>query len=199
MNPDVYWYALVATVAGGLTGALVLWNRQRSQTAGEDRLRRMAGLLAGTAASAWALAAFTKAFRGHERIYAAMVMILIAGWVAGLHSVVPLSVSRAVQRVRTGEFAFLRAPWTGVRLFGAFLRAPRSHTSANPSICRTSAAIHKPPFESSTSRRSSIFGQLCFAALGMDVGVRGLQPQTALRALKPGRGGLKGRRRDTRC
>jgi hypothetical protein len=122
MAPDVYRYILLATISGGFTGALVIWNRKRAHAAGENRLRRLAVLLAGTAASACALAAFTKAFRGHERVYAAMVMILITGWVAVLHSVVPLPVPRSVLRVRTGEFAFLRAPWTGVRLFGAFLR-----------------------------------------------------------------------------
>ena len=123
MNPDAYRHILVASIAGGFAGALVMWNRKRSQIAGENTLRRFAVLTAGTAASACALFAFSEAFGDHSQIYAAMVMILITGWAALLHSVVQLPVPRFVLRVRTGEFAVLRSPWTGVRSFGAFLRS----------------------------------------------------------------------------
>jgi hypothetical protein len=123
MNPDAYEHILVASIAGGLGGALVMWNRRRSQTAGENKLRRLAVLTLGTAALACALIAFTKAFGAQSHIYAAMVMILITGWAAVLNSVAPLPVPRFILRVRAGEFAILRAPWTGVRLFGAFLQS----------------------------------------------------------------------------
>jgi hypothetical protein len=122
MNPDTYKYILVATMAGGLAGALVMWHRKHSQIAGASTLRGFTVLAIGTAASACALFAFTKAFGGHSRLYAAVVMILITGWAAVLHSVVQRPVPRFVLRVRAGEFAVLRSPWTGVRFFGAILR-----------------------------------------------------------------------------
>ena len=65
---------------------------------------------------------FTKAFGSQSPMYGAMVMILITGWAALLYSVVTLPVPRFALRVGAREFAILRAPWTGVRLFGAFLR-----------------------------------------------------------------------------
>ncbi len=62
MDPDAYWQTFVASMAGGFAGVLVMWNRKRSETAGENKLRRLAVLTIGTAASACALFAFTKAF-----------------------------------------------------------------------------------------------------------------------------------------
>jgi len=123
MNPDAYWYILVASLAGGFAGALVMWNRKRSQIAGENRLRQVAVLTLGTAASACALIAFTKVFGDQPQIYAVMVMILMTGWAAVLCAVVQLPVPRYVLKVRTGELAVLRSSWTGVRSFGAFLRS----------------------------------------------------------------------------
>ncbi len=122
MDPAAYVYVLVASIAGGCAGALVMWNRKRSQIAGESRLRRVVVLAIGTAASASALVAFTKAFGNYSNIHAAIVMILMTGWVAVVQSVAPLPVPGSVLRVRAGEFAVLRTPWAGVRLFGAFLR-----------------------------------------------------------------------------
>ena len=122
MNPDAYWHILIATIAGGCPGVLVMWNRKRSQIAGESKLRRFTVLTLGTAASACALYAFTKAFGGHSQIYAAVVMVLVTGWAAVFHSSVQLPVPRCVLRVRAIEFAVLRSPWTGVRSFGACLR-----------------------------------------------------------------------------
>ena len=122
MKPNAYGYILVATIAGGFTGVLVMWNRKRSQIAGENKLRQFAILTMGTAASACALFAFTQAFAGQPQMYAAMVMILITGWAAVVHSVVQLPLPQFVLKVRTGEFAVLRSPWTGVRAFGALLR-----------------------------------------------------------------------------
>ncbi len=123
MNPEAYKYVFVASLAGGLAGILVMWHRRRSQTSGENKLRGLAVLTFGTAASAIALIAFTKAFGAQSRIYAAMLMILITGWAALLNSVARLPVPQFALRVRAGEFAILRAPWTGVRLFGALLRS----------------------------------------------------------------------------
>jgi hypothetical protein len=123
MNPDAYRQILVASTAGGLAGALVMWNRKRSQTAGENTLRRLTVLTVGTAAFACALIAFTKAFGAQSQIYAAMVVIVITGWASVLSSVAPVPVPRFLLRVRAGEVAILRLPWTGVRLFGAFLRS----------------------------------------------------------------------------
>ncbi len=123
MNPEAYRHILVASTAGGLAGALVIWNRRRSHTAGKNKLRRLVVLTLGTAAFACALIAFNKAFDTQSHIYAAMVMIIITGWSAVLNSVAPLPVPQFVLRVRAGEFAILRAPWTGVRLFGALLRS----------------------------------------------------------------------------
>jgi len=112
----------MASIAGGFTGALVMWNRKRSQIAGKNKLRASAVLTAGTAASACALFAFTRALGGHSYMYAVLVMILITGWVAVVCSVVQLPVPQFVLRVRTGELAMLQARWTGVRMFGALLR-----------------------------------------------------------------------------
>jgi hypothetical protein len=42
MNPDAYWYVLVASITGGVSGALVMWNRKRSQTVGESKPRSFA-------------------------------------------------------------------------------------------------------------------------------------------------------------
>ena len=99
-----------------------MWNRKRSQIAGDDKLRRFAVLTIGTAASACALFAFGKALGERSQVYAAMVMILITSWAAVLQSVLQLPVPRFVLRVRSAEFAVLRSPWTGVRSFGALLR-----------------------------------------------------------------------------
>lgn len=109
-------------MAGGLVGVLVMWGRKCSQTGRLSKLRQLAVLTLGTAASACALIAFTKALGSRSHLYAATAMILVTGWTALLNSVVPLSVPTFVRRVRAREFAVLRAPWTGVRLFGAVLR-----------------------------------------------------------------------------
>jgi hypothetical protein len=55
MNPEAYRHILVASIAGGLAGALVMWNRTRSQTAGENKLRQLAVLIVGTVASVCAV------------------------------------------------------------------------------------------------------------------------------------------------
>jgi hypothetical protein len=123
MNPEAYRYVLLASIAGGFTGALVMWNRKRSQVAGENSLRRFLVLALGTAASACALFAFTRAFAEHSRIYAVTIMILISGWAAVVNSVVQVRFPRFVLRVGTTEFSVLRSPWTGVRAFGALLRS----------------------------------------------------------------------------
>jgi hypothetical protein len=122
MNTDSYRHILVASIAGGLAGSLVMWNRKHSQTAHYNKFRRFAVLALGTAASACALVAFSKAFGSQSNIYAALVIILITGFTAVMNSVVPLPVPRFALRVRAREFTILRAPWTGVRLFGAILR-----------------------------------------------------------------------------
>jgi hypothetical protein len=122
MSPDAYRHILVASLAGGVTGVVVMWNRKRSEVAGASRLRQLAVLTIGTAASACALVAFTKAFAEHAHIQAALVMILITGWAAVVHSVVQHPLPRRLLTVCAGEFAVLRTPWTGVRAFGWILR-----------------------------------------------------------------------------
>jgi hypothetical protein len=122
MNPNAYWYMLPASVAGGIVGLLVMWSRKRTQIDRENGPRRLAVLAVGTAASACALWAFTKAFGGQSCMYAAMVTIVVTAWAAVLQPVAAPLVPKWVLRVRTGEVAFLGAPWTGVRQFGAFLR-----------------------------------------------------------------------------
>jgi hypothetical protein len=122
MNSDSYRYIVVASICGGLAGALVMWNRKRAQTFGRNKLRQLGGLTLGTAASAGALIAFSKALGSQLPMYSAMVMIVITGWAALLHSVVPLPVPHFALRVGAREFTILRASWTGVRLFGSFLR-----------------------------------------------------------------------------
>lgn len=122
MNSDVYRYVAFGSLAGALAGALVMWNRKRAQTAGESRLRRIAVLTAGTAAFAGALVAFGKAFGAQSVVFASTAMIASTGWAAVVNSVTPLPLPRFVREVGAGEFAILRLPWTGVRLFGALLR-----------------------------------------------------------------------------
>lgn len=123
MNPDAYKHILVGSIAGGLAGVLVMWNRSRSLRAGENTWRRGVVLVAGTTAFACALSAFSKAFGAQSHVYATMVMIGITGWAAVLNSVAPLPLPGFILKVRAGEFAILRARWTAVRLFGSFLRA----------------------------------------------------------------------------
>jgi hypothetical protein len=122
MNPNAYWYMLPASVAGGIVGLLVMWSRKRTQIAGENGPRRFAVLALGTAASAFALWAFTKAFGGQSCMHAAVVTIVFSAWAAVLQPAVAPLVPKSVLRVRPGELAFLRGRWTGVRQFGAFLR-----------------------------------------------------------------------------
>jgi hypothetical protein len=123
MHPDAYRQILMATMAGGLAGVLVMWHRKQSQAGRRSRLRKLVVVVLGTAASACALIAFTKALGAQSPLYAATVMILITGWTAVLNSVLPLSVPPFARRVRACEFTVLRDRWTGVRLFGAVLRA----------------------------------------------------------------------------
>jgi hypothetical protein len=122
MSPEAYWYILAASMSGGCVGILVMWDRKRSQLAGPNQRRRFAVPALGTAASACALWAFSKAFDAHSVAYAAVAMIVVTNWAAVLQSVVTPLVPQWVFRVRPGEFAILQAPWTGVRRFGAFLR-----------------------------------------------------------------------------
>ncbi|MCU0787862.1 MAG: hypothetical protein MUC91_06675 [Verrucomicrobia bacterium] len=122
MSSEAYTQILLASLAGGCVGALVLWNRSRSLVQGKNRLREAAVLVVGTFATVCALLAFNQAFRDHPQVNAAVVLMLVAGWVSVLHSVVPLPLPRSMLRVRMGEFAFLRARWSGVRTFGALLR-----------------------------------------------------------------------------
>lgn len=122
MSPGAYWHVLAGSIAGGITGALVMWERKRAQLAGESAGRRLTVLVVGTAASSCALWAFGRAFGVRSPIYAATAMILITGWAALSHSAMRLPVSVFVLRVRAAEFAILRSPWTGVRPFGAILR-----------------------------------------------------------------------------
>jgi len=100
-----------------------MWNRNRSQISGKSRFRAFTVLALGTAASAYSLFAFTKAFGGHSQAFAAMVVIILTGWVAMLNSVVQLPIPRSVLRVPLSEYRLLRSPWTGVRSFGALLRS----------------------------------------------------------------------------
>lgn len=122
MNSGAYWYILLASISGGLGGVLVMWNRKRAQISGPNTVRRCAVLFSGTAASASALFFFNKAFAEQPNAYAAIVVIVMTAWVAVVRSVLQLRLPRFVLRVRTGEFAILRARWTGVRLFGRLLR-----------------------------------------------------------------------------
>lgn len=122
MSPETYGQILLASLAGGFTGVLVMWNRKRSQKTGANQWRQWTVLILGTAATACSWNAFTKAFAGHSSAYAVVVMILITSWAAVLQSTVPLPFPPFVLRVQAGEFAILRSPWTGVRLFGALLR-----------------------------------------------------------------------------
>jgi hypothetical protein len=122
MNPDASGYILIASLAGGLSGALVTWNRKRAQVAGASRLRQVTVMAVGTAASVGALVAFAKAFGLSSSIYAGMASITITGWAAVLQSTARLPVPRSALHVRSWELAVLRSSWSGVRLFGAILR-----------------------------------------------------------------------------
>jgi hypothetical protein len=124
MNPDAYWYILLAALAGGFGGVLVMWDRRRLEAVGASKLRRAVVISFGTAASACALFGFTRAFGAGSRVHAAVVMVLMTGWVALLQLPAP----RVLLKVRVGEFRLLQSPWTGVRLFGALLkRTPLRH------------------------------------------------------------------------
>ena len=122
MSSEAYTQILLASLAGGCVGALVLWNRSRSLAQGKNRLRGAAVLVVGTLATVCALLAFHTAFRDHPQVNAAVVMMLVTGWVSVLHSVLPLPLPQSMLRVGMGEFALLRARWSGVRTFGALLR-----------------------------------------------------------------------------
>jgi hypothetical protein len=124
LNSKTYGLILVASLAGGLTGALVTWNRKRSQMAGESAARRLAVLVLGTGASASAVVAFGQAFGTGSAMYGALVIVAVTGWVAVVRSGgVPLPVPLSLLKGRPIELAILGAPWTGVRLFGMLLRS----------------------------------------------------------------------------
>jgi hypothetical protein len=122
MNPDAYWHIVGASIAGGVAGVLVMWNRKRTEIAGENKLRGFSVLVIGTAAFTFALHNLTMAINSCSQIYAITVMIITTGWVAVVYSVVPLLIPDRVLKVRAGEFVVLQSPWTGVRLFGTLLR-----------------------------------------------------------------------------
>jgi hypothetical protein len=122
MNADAYWYVLAASLAGGVSGALVMWHRRCSPRTGGSTVRRGLVLTAGTVAFGGALFAFTRAFGHDSPVHAVMVVVLVTAWVAVLQSVVPLPVPATLLRVNAREFAILRFRWTGVRAFGALLR-----------------------------------------------------------------------------
>ncbi|HEU5072099.1 MAG TPA: hypothetical protein VFV96_16975 [Verrucomicrobiae bacterium] len=122
MNADAYWYVLGASLAGGVSGALVMWHRRCSQRTGESTVRRLIVLTAGTVAFGGALFAFTRAFGQHSPVHAVLVMVLVTAWVAVLQSAMPLPVPATLLRVNASEFAVLRFRWMGVRGFGGLLR-----------------------------------------------------------------------------
>lgn len=122
MDRNTYWYILVASLSGGCIGILVMWNRRRSQIAGESNRRRAVVLAVGTAAFGGALWAFSRAFGPYSPAFAAVAMIAMTSWAAILQPAVAILFPRSVLSVRRGEAALLRAPWTGVRLFGTILR-----------------------------------------------------------------------------
>ena len=122
MNSEAYTYILIASIAGGIAGVLVMWNRKRSQVAGASRLRGFIVLAVGTVASGCALLAFAKAFGAGSPGYSVIATIMVTGWVAVLQTVAPLPVPPFIFRARKTEAAVYRVRWTGVRLFGAFLR-----------------------------------------------------------------------------
>jgi len=112
-------YVLWASLAGLVTGGLVMWHRKRQQP---HLLLRWTVFLVGTAASFCALMAFSKAFTRHPALHGVVIMILMTSWVSVVHAVVPLPLPRSVLKVRAGEFNLLRAPISGVRSFGLLLR-----------------------------------------------------------------------------
>lgn len=122
MNPEAYTHILLASLAGGLAGVLVMWNRKRSWSSGQSNLRGFTVLSIGTASFGFAWMEFSKTLPAHSGINAAVAMMVLTGWAAVLNSVVSLPVPYILQTVRVREFAILRSPWSGVRLFGAILR-----------------------------------------------------------------------------
>lgn len=138
MEPEAYRYIALASMAGGLSGVLVMWNRKRTEAAGESGLRRVAVLLLGTAFSACALFAFTKVVGSHPQIYPLLLMVLVTSWVAVVQAVTPLPLPGPLLRVGRREFAILQSPWTGVRAFGALLRnTPLRHLGGRVFLSNT--------------------------------------------------------------
>ncbi len=123
MPAEAYRLILLASLAGGGLGALVLWNRWSTRVHGRRALRGFAVVAAGTVATVVAILSFAKAFDAYPAVNAAMVVMLSTGWVAVLHSVVPLPLPRSVLCVRAGEFALLESRWSGVRAIGYILRS----------------------------------------------------------------------------
>lgn len=122
MNPEAYWYVLAATLAGGMGGVLVMWNRKRAEASGSSRLRRAIILVVGTMASVCALIAFSKAFGAQSPLYAVTAMTSITGWAALVNSAAHLPLPRFLLVPRRGELSFLRSPCMGVRWFGKGLK-----------------------------------------------------------------------------
>jgi hypothetical protein len=122
MNPEAYGYVLVASVAGGFTGALLMWSRKRSEVAGKSLVRGVSVLALGTVACACALFAFGRVFGNGSVIFAGTVTVVVTEWVAVWQSAMRLPVPGPLLQVGLWETAILRARWTGVRLFGRMLR-----------------------------------------------------------------------------
>ncbi|HVV71670.1 MAG TPA: hypothetical protein VHI52_09255 [Verrucomicrobiae bacterium] len=122
MNPNSYWYMLAASLSGGLTGVLVMWNRTRAQDAAGFKGRHVAVSVVGTAACVCALWAFNRAFGTRSCAYAAMVSIVTTGWAAVIQPLLTPLVPWRLLRVRAAEFVILQARWNGVRMFGDILR-----------------------------------------------------------------------------
>jgi len=122
MTPEAMIHLLSASLAGGLAGFLVLWNRRQPGHPPSGRRGRFIILFLGTLATGVAVRSFALALGAHSRTFAVVVLILVAEWAALLQSAVQLPVPTQFLRVGARESALLRSPWVGVRAFGAILR-----------------------------------------------------------------------------
>lgn len=138
MDANAYALVMGATLAGGLTGALVVWQRNRRRIAGKSRWLGIVVLLAGMCALLCGLLAFRRVLGPHSAVYAAVVVIQVTAAAAIAQSVFNLPAPARLLSVSGVEYDLLRREWTGIGAFGRLLAStPLRHLGGQVYFSKT--------------------------------------------------------------